>query len=495
MTTRHIRSFMVIACACAAAGLAEAAPPMTVRIVATGLSQPVAIAAMPTDSTHLYVAQRAGTIARIDTATGQVDPTPFLNITSSVRAFGDGGLLGLVFDPAFASTGYFYVYYTRQPDSQGTLVRYHVDPFTGRAEPASASLIFTYPRDAGGHNGGWIGISPRDGFLYLSSGDGGTAVNPDPINAAQTITGGQFQGKMLRLDPSGDDYPLDADRNYRIPASNPFVATAADPEIWSYGLRNAWRCSFDRATGDLWMADVGQDDFEEINVERAGEAGGRNYGWRCQEGFSCTGYGGCQCPIPGSTDPFLAYDHTIGQSITGGYVYRGAAIPGLEGSYLCADWQTARLFVVAPSATPVLEDVTAQVEPGGTPLLTYIASFGEAANGELYMADWLHGRVLKLVSRVAGACCIAGTCQVLTEGACNAAGGVFSGTGTACDDLGICPSPCEADFNQDGGVDGSDIESFFVTWETGDAAADVNVDGGVDGSDIEYFFVRWEAGC
>jgi glucose/arabinose dehydrogenase len=514
-------------------------------IHATGLAQPVAIVPMPGDASHIYVVQRAGRVSSVDTATGFVDPAAWLDVTSLVRVYGDGGLLGLAFAHDFQNSGLFYVYFTRAPDSYGVIMQFHADPSTHVVDGGSGHVILAYPRNPGGHNGGWIGVSPVDHYLYLSSGDGGTAADPDPINASQTITGGQFQGKMLRIDPTGDDFPLDSSRNYRIPPTNPFVGTIADPEIWAYGLRNAWRCSFDRATGDLWMGDVGQDAFEEINVEPSGSSGGRNYGWRCVEGPQCTGYSGCTCPLAGSVPPYLAYDHTVGQSITGGVVYRGQAIPGLVGQYVCADWSAFKLFVVAPGAAPVLEDVTAAVEPGGTPLLSYIAAIGEDSAGEIYLADWLHGRVLKLLPGNSGACCLpADGCDIRSQAMCESIGGYFAGRGTTCDVApcqrltGACCTPsgcvvtsqalcqstsgaywtglfttcedrdldgiadicaaqpgCLADFNQDGGVDGADVEAFFLAWEAGVTEADVNFDGGVDGADIESFFLRWEAGC
>jgi glucose/arabinose dehydrogenase len=532
--TRRIAAALAAGAAMTTAAMAV--PPMTVRLHATGLQQPLAITHAPGHDDIIYVLQRTGRVATVDVATGAIRSIAWIDITPRVRTFGDGGLLGIAFAPDFASSGHVYLYYSRQPDSQGTLVRFTVDPATRVVDLASETLILTYPRTPNGHNGGWIGFSPLDGYLYLGSGDGGTAANPDPINAAQTITGRQFQGKMLRLDPTFDDFPLDPSRNYRIPPSNPFVGTSNDHEIWAYGLRNPWRCSFDRDTGDLWIADVGQESFEEINVERAGDPGGRNYGWKCMEALACTPYQACvTCPIPGATDPYFAYDHGVGHSITGGVVYRGSAIPGLIGTYVCADWADARMYTIRSDRPDDFQDVTSMVEPGGAALLTTIAAIGEDAAGEVYLADWQRGRVLKLVPRPLGACCVPGggcevlsiteclavggtyagdgsscqgpeascvgacclpdgTCVTLAEAACAGASGTFGGPGAACD--GTCgTNPCTGDFNQDGGVDGSDIFAFFEAWQQGDASADVSQDGGVDGADVEAFFFRWEAGC
>ncbi|MEI7658589.1 MAG: PQQ-dependent sugar dehydrogenase, partial [Phycisphaerae bacterium] len=481
-----------------------AAPPMAVRIHASGLQQPLAITHAPGDSTTVYVVQRLGKIAAVDAASGAVRSLAWLDLTATVRAVGDGGLLGIAFDPNFQRSGFVYVYFTRQPDSQGTLMRFTVNPVTRVPDPASGIVILTHPRFSGGHNGGWIGFSPLDGFLYMGLGDAGTGTEPDPLNSAQTLRGLPFQGKVVRIDPSGDDFPLDAARNYRIPASNPFVATTNDPEIWAYGLRNPWRCSFDRATGDLWIADVGHDLYEEINVERAGHPGGSNYGWKCMEGPVCTPFGSCgPCPVPGLSIPTFAYDHDMGHSITGGVVYRGSAIPGLVGSYVFADWSDGKLFTLRAASAGGFEDVTSMVEPGGSALLYTIAAIGEDAAGEIYLADWLRGRLLKLVPRPAGACCLLaapwcdtrsvadclaaggvyrgdgttcdascvgacclpdGTCDVLIAPACLVAGGTYQGHGTTCE--GACTtSPCMGDFNQDGGVDGSDVFAFFDAWQ------------------------------
>ncbi|MEY3231645.1 MAG: hypothetical protein RL689_1734 [Planctomycetota bacterium] len=511
-----------------------AAPPMVLRVHSTGLQQPVAITHAPGDSTTLYVLQRLGRVAAVDVATGAVRAAAWLDLTSQVRAVGDGGLLGIAFDPAYAQSGHVYLYFTRQPDSQGTLMRFTVNPVTRVPDPASGVVILTHARPTGGHNGGWIGFSPLDGLLYMGLGDGGTGTDADPLNGAQTLQGLPFLGKILRVDPSGDDFPLDSARNYRIPSSNPFIGSANDPEIWAYGLRNPWRCSFDRATGDLWIADVGHDLYEEVNVERGGHAGGSNYGWKCMEGPECTPFGGCgPCPLPGLTLPTFAYDHGIGHSITGGIVYRGSAIPGLVGRYVFADWADAKLFTLRADSATGFEDVTAAVEPGGAALLNTIAALGEDAAGELYLADWIRGRLLKLVPRPLGACCLPADpwCATLSISDCLAAGGTYGGDGSTCDPMCVgacclpggtcdvrslgdcqqvggtyqghastCQATCEApvcmgDFNQDGGVDGSDIFAFFEAWQQGDASADVSQDGGVDGTDVEAFFVRWEAGC
>ena len=458
-------NYSYVAVLFSACGSAAAAPPMDARVFATGLAFPLYLTHAPGDAAHVFVVELGGRIRTLNAATGEVSPTVLLDVTPIVRRGGDGGLLCCAFDPGFASNHFLYIYYTSEP-THATLARYTVNPSTLVADPASAFTILRYSRTRIGHNGGWIGFSPADGFLYLSSGDGGVYNNPDPINASQTITN-QLQGKMLRIDVHGGDaYPADADRNYAIPASNPFVGIAGDDEIWAYGLRNAWRSSFDAATGDLWMADVGQDTYEEIEVERFGDlpAGGRNYGWRCVEGPQCTGYDGCPCPLTGVTAPYYVYDHVAGQSITGGYVYRGGAIPELVGKYIFSDFQEPKVFVLTPGGGgggqgAWVEDVSADLEPFPTPYLTNLCSWGEDAMGELYCVDIYSGRVMKIVPQ------------------------------------DVAPPPtCYADFNMDGGVDGQDVGAFFVMWEAGDFRADTTEDGGVDGRDVERFIVQWGAG-
>ncbi len=447
ITMRYRRPLtFVLSLSCAAA----AAPPINGRLLTVGLSQPVYVTHMPGHPSALHVVQRGGLIRIVDAETGAISPAPFLDLRSVVRVVGDGGLLCAAFAPDFSDSGFVYVYYTGQPDSGGTIARYSVDPVTRLADPGSAHIVLRYSRPANGHNGGWIGFSPRDGMLYLAAGDGGTAANPDPTNAAQTLTG-NIQGKILRIDPRSDGFPADDDRNYAVPPDNPFVGLPGDDEIWAYGLRNPWRCSFDRATGDLWIADVGQADYEEINIETVATPPGRNYGWRCLEGPRCTNYDGCVCQPEGTTSPAFAYNHAVGQSITGGYVYRGGAIPGLVGSYVFADFQTPGVFVLSPSL--MFEDVTAGVDPGDPRIITSPASFGEDEAGELYIVNFFEGTLIKLV-----------------------------------------PPSCPADFNGDGGVDGGDIEAFYLAWEPADPSADVNHDGGIDGADVAFFFIVWEAG-
>jgi glucose/arabinose dehydrogenase len=445
------------------AGLAvrsvPASPPEAARVFATGLTLPVAITAAPGDNAHLFVVDLNGKIDVIDSATGAVSPTPFLDIRDRVLHVSDGGLLGLAFDPQYATNGLFYVFYNSAPNppNDRVLARFHATPGAAAADVDSGVTLLRYPRTIG-HNGGWIGFRPTDGYLYMSSGDGGSTHTYDAFNNAQTIVG-QLQGKTLRIDVhGGDDFPDEPERNYHIPPTNPFVGGAGDGEIWSYGHRNPWRCSFDRATGDFYIAENGEDSWEEINYESAADPGGHNYGWSCMEGNHCLSEGhGCTCGDPSLTGPAFEYDHTQGQSIIGGYVYRGAAIPQLQGLYLFGDFVNGRFWtlrMVGGVATDLLERTADLVLPGGGTIST-LSAFGEDNAGELYMTSYASGVVYKIIPRAA----------------------------------------CAADFNGVNGLNVQDIFDFLSAWFSADPRADFNGAGGVNVQDIFDFLTAWFAGC
>jgi len=444
------------------AAAASALPPLDAELVVSGLRQPLFATHVQGDERHLLVLERTGKLKVVDIITSQTRATPVLDLSSLVRLEGDGGVLGAAVAPGTGPSRALYIYYTSgapgaSPSATATLARYTLDVATLVAAPASAQIILQYNRPRIGHNGGWIGFSPVDGYLYISLGDGGSAGTLDPTNASQTTSGMVFQGKVLRIDPAADAFASDPNRNYTIPADNPFVGTANDAEIWAYGLRNPWRCSFDRATGDLWVADVGEDAYEEVNIIPAG-AGGGNYGWRCMEGPDCTGADPCPCPP--SIAPSLTYNHDLGLSITGGYVYSGQLLPGLVGTYIFADFQLPKLFAYTPGGS--LQNLTPDIEPQPVTsprVLANLAAFGEDSRGEIYFMDFFNGRLFKIVPQ-----------------------------------LVVPPPGCYADINNDGGVDGTDIEFFFVAWAGSETAADTNEDGGVDGSDVETFFIQWSAG-
>lgn len=347
--------------------------------VATGFNQPTDIA--HAGDGRLFVTEQAGRIRIID-AGGAVLPTPFLDIQAQVGSdFFEQGLLGLVFHPDYATNGYFYVYYTAL-NGNSQIARFSVNPGNpNQADPASEFTILTIAQPYENNNGGDLNFGP-DGYLYIAVGDGGGV--GDPEDRAQD--GSSLLGKLLRLDVNG----VTATTNYQIPPDNPFVGDPAIlDEIWALGLRNPWRFSFDRLTGDLYLGDVGLESYEEINFQPASSPGGENYGWRCYEGNEPYNPGGCG-PAGEYDFPAFAYSHIEGRSVTGGFVYRGAWSPALIGRYLFADYITGRFWAMAPDGSG-----NWQVQTLGT-LLPSVSTFGEGVNGELYVAGHGNGTVYRL---------------------------------------------------------------------------------------------------
>ena len=381
----------------------DTATALRVDRVASGLSLPVFVTAPVGDLDRLFVVEQRGDIEILQLSSGQQNATPFLSI-GGLAGGNEQGLLGLAFHPDYANNGLFYVNVTVAGGD--TEVReYRVSSTNADiADPASARVLLTYDQPFGNHNGGWTAFGP-DGYLYISSGDGGSG--NDPGDRAQDITD-QRLGKMLRIDVNGDDFPTDTNRNYSIPPSNPFVGVTGDDEIWAYGLRNPWRNSFDRATGDLYIGDVGQNAREEINVQPAASTGGENYGWRLREGTIRTpGSAGGDKPA-GAIDPIYDYVHTRehpvgGFSVTGGYVYRGP-IEELQGTYFFGDYTGKVWSMRFNDDAPALHDGTnyddfviwtSLLNPtAGT--IGSISSFGEDAAGNLYIVDINGGEVFTI---------------------------------------------------------------------------------------------------
>lgn len=389
MPLRNVR-FSCLAClVCASASWGQ----VSMMRVATGLSDPVFVTHAPGDFDRLFIVEQGGRIKILKN--GTVLETSFLDISDPVVAGGERGLLGLAFHPEYQSNGAFFVNYT------GSLGTTHIARFTRTANPdvideTTEVTLLTIAQPFSNHNGGWIGFGP-DGYLYISTGDGGDG--NDPGNRSQDIEN-QLLGKMLRIDVDGDDFPLNLERNYAIPPDNPFVGVTGDDEIWAYGLRNAWRCSFDSETGDLYIGDVGQGAREEIDVHVAGDPGGENFGWRCMEATRCTGLSGCVCDDPSLTLPIHEYVHVNFNcnSVTGGYVYRGCAMPELVGTYFFADFCRNQMWSFRFEDGVLSEFVERTSElaaDAGT--VGSISSFGEDAFGELYVCDLFGGEVFKIV--------------------------------------------------------------------------------------------------
>lgn len=380
---------------------AAADTPLTTIRVGTGFAGPLFVTAPPGDTSRLFVVEQNGRIRIL--SNGSILAPPFLDIRPLVLSSGERGLLGMAFHPDYDSNGQFYVNYS---DLNGDTVvaRYSVSANPNLADAGSAQSVLFIDQPFINHNGGWLAFGP-DEYLYIATGDGGSGC--DPGQRAQDITD-QLLGKMLRIDVNSDGFPADAIRNYAIPPDNPFVGTNGDDEIWAYGLRNPWRCSFDRATGDLYIADVGQRAWEEINFQPASSTGGENYGWDCMEGTACSEVSdcpvhGCVCNAPGLVPPFHEYSQegpTSPCSITGGYVYRGSAIPDLQGTYFFADFCSNQIWSLRYDGVTVTEfqDRTAELVPDVGSIAT-ISSFGEGADGELYICDRSGGEIFKIVFR------------------------------------------------------------------------------------------------
>jgi glucose/arabinose dehydrogenase len=316
-----------------------------------------------------------------------VQPEPFLDIIDRVEsAANERGLLGLAFHPEFAHNGHFVVAYTAKadPDSgrsagQVTYARFTVTADPSVADPGSEKLIVAWPHGRGNHNGGGVAFGP-DGYLYLGTGDGGGGGDPDK-NGQNPRT---LLAKMLRLD-------IDTEGPYEVPPDNPFVGDDRyRPEIWAMGLRNPWRYTFDRATGDLYIADVGQNAWEEVDFQPAASPGGANYGWNTMEGSAC--YGAATCDRSGLTLPVAEYSHDAGCSITGGYVYRGNRFPALVGAYFYADYCTGTIWALARDAGGRWISAVVGSAPNGA----NIQSFGQDDEGELYALGG-NGRLYRVV--------------------------------------------------------------------------------------------------
>ncbi len=370
---------------------------LTLAPFASGLVDPICVSHAGDGSGRLFVCQQTGAVRVVD-AGGTVLPTPLVT-PPAVLSGGERGLLGLAFHPEFSSNGHFYVHYSTAGGSANHLsviARYTIsqaDPNV--ADPASRLTVLTWPQDFSNHNGGQLAFGP-DGYLYIALGDGGSG--GDPLDRAQSLD--TLLGKILRIDVDGDDFPADPERNYRVPPDNPFVeAPVDDPatlgEIWAWGLRNPWRFSFDRCAGDLFIGDVGQNVWEEVDFEPAGSPGGVNYGWNPCEGSHPYGGSGaiCDSTAGGFQPPILEYSHSqfpaFACSVTGGYRYRGSEHPDLVGRYLFADYCSGYIWTAIEAAG--LWSFSLGVDAPFN-----ITTFGEDERGELYVADYNGGVLYRL---------------------------------------------------------------------------------------------------
>ncbi|NOY41223.1 MAG: PEP-CTERM sorting domain-containing protein [Planctomycetes bacterium] len=431
--------------------------------VASGLDSPIYATYAPGDTDRLFIVERGGAVRILDLNTGTMNAQNFLQVPDVDAAF-EGGLLSLAFHPDYANNGKFYVNVT--VDNGGIFLDGGASPFSSRireytvsANPdianPTATEVVSWVQPRANHNGGWIGFSPVDNYLYITSGDGGKQGDPDnnaqtldEVNPGQTF-GGEPLGKILRLDVDGDDFPGDATRNYAVPNTNPYVGVAnATDEIWASGLRNPWQASFDRVTGDFWIGDVGQNNREEINFQDASSTGGENYGWQRREGLFPY-QGGVL--LPTDTEPVYDYGHGSGtfqgNSVVGGVVYRGPD-PTLQGTYFFADTISSNFWTfdsTNPAAT--VANINSDLGAG----VGFPVSFGEDAVGNVYVVD-LGGNVFRILT------------DTLVVG----------------------------DFDANGAVDLSDLDRWEANFSTTGGAifsdGDADEDGDVDGLD----FLAWQ---
>ena len=362
---------------------------LAVDLVVKGLEQPLFLTSPPGDLERLFVLERPGRIRILKN--GSLLEEPFLDIKRTITTRGEGGILGLAFHPNYTENGRFFINYTEKKDKGATIVaEWTVHP----DNPDIANLdsgveIIRIQQPWSNHNGGMVEFGP-DGFLYIGMGDGGAA--GDPGDRAQD--GKTLLGKMLRLD-------IDAASPYGIPKDNPFRNSKSfREEIWAYGLRNPWRFSFDKLTGDLWIGDVGQNAWEEIHHQPAGTQGGAHFGWRTFEGVEA--FEGDAVKLDDTSRPVYTYKQAGRPkrcSVTGGYVYRGSAIPWLQGSYIFGDWVSNEIWAgrLKDGDLQDIRDLTEELSPKPGKRLGGVVSFGEDAAGELYVLCMLSGKIWRIV--------------------------------------------------------------------------------------------------
>jgi glucose/arabinose dehydrogenase len=373
--------FAFSACRARNSTLAPAIPDISLVLTAGGFAQPIGIAHAGDGSGRLFIVEQGGLVKIIKN--GTVVATPFLNVSSLLKSSaGEQGLLGIAFPRGYGPVkNHLYTNYTGTQGIGDTVIaRFQTTVDPDVADSTSGQTLLTVVQPFANHNGGQLAFGP-DGYLYIGMGDGGSG--GDPFNNAQNPL--SLLGKLLRIDVESQSGA------YSIPSSNPFAGNAAyRPEIWALGLRNPWRFSFDRGTGDLFIADVGQNLYEEVNVQSGTSGGGENYGWNIMEGLHC--YATTTCDQAGLTLPVAEYGHSLlgDCSITGGFVYRGGEYPTLQGTYLFGDYCSGRIWGLKRSGTAVQTRVL--LESG-----LLISTFGEDEAGNVYVADHRGGTIYKIV--------------------------------------------------------------------------------------------------
>lgn len=416
---------------------AQTVPALDAVRVASGLSQPLFATAPPGDYNRLFIVQKAGQIRILNLGAGTLNSAPFLDLSASISTTSEQGLLGLAFDPNYASNGKFYLNFVVPGGTWGNgtthISQFQVSSNPDVADSTNEKVLLTFDHPQANHDGGWIGFSPRpddDHNLYIATGDGGNGNDQgtghlEPGGNAQNTT--TLLGKLLRIH-------VDATSGIAsIPPNNPFVGSGTSrQEIFCYGLRNPFRDSFDRLTGRLFLGDVGQNTREEVDVQQAtNPGGGENYGWRAREGLIQNPALPNE-PVPGNAiDPILDYPHSAsgnvitGNSITAGYVYRGKQIPGLRGTYVFADYIASKILTLNYDGASAsnFQDVTAQLFPTATGGFNVSgpASYGEDANGELYICSLNNGALFRIVPA---------TANVTIDSANRSGGGPFILKGT-----------------------------------------------------------------
>ena len=349
--------------------------------VGSGFTSPVVISTRPGDD-RLWIVEQNGRIRPIE-----ADGTPgdaLIDLRGTVSTGSEQGLLGLAFPADHETSGLFYIHYTRR-NGDSVLARYGVDDASpDTVDGELTEVLWTVDQPYSNHNAGHLAFGP-DGYLYVGYGDGGSG--GDPENRAQNDS--TVLGKMLRIDVSGPT-------GYAAPADNPFINDADVPDdIWSLGLRNPWKYTFDLANDDLYIADVGQNAWEEISVQPSGSTGGDNYGWKVTEGNHC--YQSNNCDMSGFVPAIHEYDHGSGCSITGGYVYRGTDIEGLDGHYFYSDYCQSQVRSFRKVGDGTVEHTNWTATMNGAPNLQNVSTFGQDEDGELYVASHGNGRIYKIV--------------------------------------------------------------------------------------------------